>query len=372
MKSGRSIWKVGWRAVIAVVLLAWIFHAIFLTEARRAALTEGYQWEQLSRTAQWTLAWTRGPQELWRTLNLVEPGALVASLVFMGMTIVLGLLRWHMVLRMQGLNLSLLRTAEISFVAHFFNSFLLGSTGGDLLKAYYAARETHHKKTEAVVTVLADRLIGLFAMLLFACLMMAPNHELLGEHRRLAALSGLIFLMLAGCGSVLAVSFWGGVSRRWSNARNWLRRLPKAELLERALDASRQFGRERLVLLRLLGISMILNVFCVLQILVLAKGLHLSIPPLALFVIVPIVVCISALPITPSGLGLRENLYVLMLSAPEIHVDPTRALSLSLLAYAGSLFWSVVGGLVYLSRRDRDHLAEIAAPAAVAEEIGGK
>jgi hypothetical protein len=46
--------------------------------------------------------------------------------------------------------------AEISLVAHFFNSFLLGSTGGDLMKAYYAARETHHKKTEAVMTVFAD------------------------------------------------------------------------------------------------------------------------------------------------------------------------------------------------------------------------
>ena len=81
--------------------------------------------------------------------------------------------------------------------------------------------------------------------------------------------------------------------------------------------------------------------------------------------------CISALPITPSGLGVRENLYVLMLTVPEINVDPTRALSLSLLAYAGSLFWSILGGVVYLSRRERDHLAEIAAPNVVAE-VGGK
>ena len=53
-------------------------------------------------------------------------------------------------------------------MAQFFNAFLLGSTGGDLLKAYYAARETHHRKTEAVVTVLVDRLIGLFSMLALA------------------------------------------------------------------------------------------------------------------------------------------------------------------------------------------------------------
>ena len=233
------------------------------------------------------------------------------------------------------------------------------------MKAYYAARETHHKKAEAVMTVLIDRLVGLFAMLLFACLMMPPNLDLLRKHRRLAALCWLAVLMMSACGSVLSLSFWGGLSRTWSSARVWLRRLPKAELLERALDAARQFGREPMLLGKLLGISMVLNVCCVLQIMVLGWGLGLQIPPLALFVIVPVIVCVSALPITPSGLGLRENLYVLMLTVPELHVDATRALSLSLLAYAGSLFWSLVGGLVYLSRRDQDHLAEIAAPVAV-------
>jgi len=369
VNRGRSIWQLSWRTGITLLLLGWILHSIFVAEARRLAPAQGQAWNELARAAQWRLAWSEGPRELWHTINLVEPGALLISLVFMGSTIVLGLLRWRMVLGVQGLDLSLPRTTEISLVAHFFNSFLLGSTGGDLLKAYYAARETHHKKTEAVMTVLVDRLVGLFAMLLFAVLMMLPNLTLLTQHRRLAALAWLVILMMAACGAVVGLSFWGGVSKTVPKARVWLRRLPRGELLERALEACRQFGRERFFLARMLGLSMILNVCCVLQILVLARGLHVQISTLALFVIVPIIVCISALPITPSGLGLHENLYVWMLAVPEINVDPTRALSLSLLAYAGSLFWSLVGGAVYLSRRDQDHLAEIAAPE-VAEAPG--
>ena len=69
--------------------------------------------------------------------------------------------------------------------------------------------------------------------------------------------------------------------------------------------------------------------------------------------------CISALPITPSGLGVRENLFVLMLAVPEIGVPKTTALSLSLLAYAGSLFWSLVGGIVYLGLKKKQHLEEV-------------
>ena len=100
---------------------------------------------------------------------------------------------------------------------------------------------------------------------------------------------------------------------------------------------------------------MLLNVLCVLQWMTVGRGLGLSIPPLTLFVTVPTVICIAALPITPSGLGVRENLFVHMLADPAL---ATPALSLSLLAYAGSLAWSLVGGLVYLTLKEKHHLAD--------------
>ncbi len=358
MKLVRDIWRITWRLGVCALLLGWVAHTIFLNEGRLAWAGHEPAWAALSRSEQWRLAWTRGPLELWHKLRLIRPAAGLLSLVFMGATIFLGMLRWRMVLRVQQLELSLARATEISLVAHFFNSFLLGSTGGDLMKAYYAARETHHLKTEAVVTVFVDRLLGLLSMLVFAAVMMAPNLALLRAHRRLAALAALILLMLLGGGLVTVLSFWGGVSQRWPGARVWLRRLPRAALLERSLEACRRFGRARAFLWRAFGLSMILNAACVLQVWSLARGLDLAIDPVALFVIVPVIICIAALPITPSGLGVRENLYVWMLAVPEINVPATQALSLSLLAYAGSLCWSLVGGLVYATFRDRHHLTE--------------
>ena len=339
--------------------MSWILHTIFQNEGRLAWERQGHSWSELSRTQQWTAAWSHGPRELWHTLTLVDTMAMLFSVLFMGLTILLGVVRWRMVLRVHGIDLSLGRAAEISLVAHFFNSFLLGSTGGDLFKAYYAARETHHKKTEAVVTVAVDRLLGLFAMLAFACAMMLPNLALLLTHKRLAALAAFVLLMTLGCGLLIGLSFWGGVSRLWPRSRARLRKLPKGELLEQCLEACREFGRRRGFILRTMGLSMLLNVISVLQFLAVARGLNLNIPPVALFVMVPMITCVSALPITPSGLGVRENLYVLMLAAPEIQVPATSALSLSLLAYAGNLFWSLIGGIVYAMLKDRHHLAEV-------------
>ena len=103
---------------------------------------------------------------------------------------------------------------------------------------------------------------------------------------------------------------------------------------------------------------MALNIFCVLQLLVLCWGLQIKVPALAMFLIVPIIICISAVPITPAGLGVRENLFVFLLAGSTLQVPQTLALAVSLLAYAGSLFWSIVGGFVYVAFKDRHHLTE--------------
>jgi uncharacterized membrane protein YbhN (UPF0104 family) len=95
----------------------------------------------------------------------------------------------------------------------------------------------------------------------------------------------------------------------------------------------------------------------VVQVSILGSGLSLSIPTVALLVIVPIIFCISALPITPNGLGVRENLFVLMLAV--IAVPRTAALSVSLIASAEGLFWSLVGGLIYMGLRESEPLAQV-------------
>jgi uncharacterized membrane protein YbhN (UPF0104 family) len=349
----KALWQKTWRIGLCALLLLWIVHSIFVNEARQKDGTESFA--KLPRTEQWRQGWTVGPSQLAHALATVRPLHFAVSILLMGSTLALGVARWRLALRVQGLELGWGRSVEISLVAHFFNSVLLGSNGGDVMKAWYAARETHHKKTEAVLTVVVDRLIGLWAMLLFACAMMLLNLRLVFDNAWLRLLAIAIFTMMFAGSVVLGMAFWGGISRRWSGARAWLRRLPKGTWLENTLDSCRLFGRTPYFVTRSLGISMLLNAACVGQFIVIAHGMSLSISPALMFVAVPVVICISALPITPNGLGVRENLFVQMLAV--IGVDPTSALSLSLLAYAGSLCWSLVGGAVYLALKDKHHLA---------------
>lgn len=359
----KKLWQKTWRIGLCLLLLVWVFHSIFVNEARekhKALEKEGeIAFNELPRTEQWRQGWTIGPGELGRTLTKVPATHFVISLLFMGATLFLGVVRWRFALQAQGLNVSWQRITQISFVAHFFNSVLLGSNGGDLMKAWYAVRDAQNKKTNAVLTVVVDRLIGLWAMLLFASAMMVFNTELIARDSWIRPLAGFVVLMMLAGSVILGTAFWGGVSRRWSGAREWLRRLPKGEWLERTLDSCKLFGQSRGFVVKSLATSMLLNAACVAQFIVLARGMNIPVSTTVMFVAVPIVICISALPISPNGLGVRENLFVQMLAVPAIGVDPTAALSLSLLAYAGSLFWSLIGGLVYLTMKDRKDIAPI-------------
>ena len=160
MKTRRNIWGPFWRLSLCGLLLLWICHAIFTNEGRLALQKQGLDWNHLARTQQWQAAWTHGPRELWHTLRLVNPAAFALSVVLMGSTLLLGVLRWRMVLRVQGLELPFVRAGEISLVAHFFNSFLLGSTGGDLMKAYYAADPVMELLAHRIVEQAVDREIA--------------------------------------------------------------------------------------------------------------------------------------------------------------------------------------------------------------------
>ena len=359
-KPPRNFWSLAWRIAVCLLLLGWIFQAIFYNEGRISWERAGNDWAALTKMERLQVAWQLGPPGLWLTLKAMDLKFLALSIVLMGAILLLGLLRWHIILKVQGLQVPLGRTAEISLIGHFFNSFLLGSVGGDLLKAYYVARETHHKKTEAVVTVVVDRIIGLFSMLLLACIMMLATRPLLAVmNPKLKPVIWLVLAMTGGCAVFIFLSFWGGVSKGIPQFRVWLRKLPKGEMLERSIEAFRGFGRDKIFFLRVLPVSMLANVVCIAHFMTLIWGFHLDAPLLAIATIVPIVTCISTLPITPSGLGVRENLYVWFLATKGIGIPYAEALLISLIGFGTSLFWSAVGGLVYVMVKDREHLAEI-------------
>ncbi len=89
---------------------------------------------------------------------------LAAAVTIAGLMITF--LRWHLLVRAVGLPFSRYNAIRLGLVGYYFNTFLPGSVGGDLLKAYFIARD-QGRRTVAVATVIVDRVIGQWALILF-------------------------------------------------------------------------------------------------------------------------------------------------------------------------------------------------------------
>lgn len=267
-----------------------------------------------------------------------------SALAVFGVCVGLVTVRWQYFLERQGLQLSFGRTLVLYLVGHFFNSFLFGVTGGDIVKAYYAARETRHKKAEAVTTVVVDRAVGLVALVVLAAAMMLVRLRFfLGNP--ITRFLFFFFLSLFFACVVMALVVLKKpltvTTEQGAVSRNRL-----AAFAQRGYAAVRLCLSPPTLLVKAMLLSLANHILFVLSSYFLGRALEIHLGFLDYLVIFPVISSVAALPITPGGLGTRDvscRSFLGMLGVAE-----TRAVLLSGLIYAMLLAWSLIGGVVYL------------------------
>ena len=112
--------------------------------------------------------------------------------------------RLQILLKVQGINLSNARIVALFFIGMFYNQFLPGGTGGDIVKTYLLWKETPTKKPGALLAVLFDRMIGLIALIIITGVLIFLRYRWLTST---TATSPYVWLVLAVFGA--AVLFVG-------------------------------------------------------------------------------------------------------------------------------------------------------------------
>jgi glycosyltransferase 2 family protein len=297
-----------------------------------------------------SLAWHIGPHHLQQSFEKISLGWMMLAIGCIGVVIMLAVVRWHWILQVQGLNIPFWRVFSINFIGLFFNAFMLGATGGDVMKAWYVAHDTHHKKAEAVATVIVDRIIGLLVLFMIALVMMTIYWRRVFDDPKLIWFSIATLAVVLGTVAVTFLGLWKGFADKVPGLRAWLQKLPKHDMLLRMIQAYRAYATHWQVLLKTVTVSVGVHGFSMLAIVCIGKGLGITQATLVdYFLYLPIVNSISAVPITISGFGLREGMYVKMFSS--VGVPAAQALAMSLLGYLVVLFWSIVGAGFYLVHR---------------------
>jgi uncharacterized protein (TIRG00374 family) len=118
----------------------------------------------------WVIVWvSRGDTwnnltSIFRQMNLGIFALILSTFVFS--QVMVGF-RWWILLKTQSIFISFPAAVRLNFLGWFYNNFMPGSVGGDLLRAWYVTKHTE-KRFEAALSVFVDRIIGLFSTLIIA------------------------------------------------------------------------------------------------------------------------------------------------------------------------------------------------------------
>lgn len=306
------------------------------------------------------LGWIfRNPEQnrlMWDALKQANGLWLLPGIVAVGVAFLLQTQRWLMLMAVQGIRMGWWRAWRLMMVGAFFNLFLFGATGGDVIKIFYAMRETATKKSAAFLSVLVDRIVGLLALILVTCVLCALNFRELTAHPVTAALLSSLAVILGGS---LAVVVAGFLVDRLQLAHKLPAWLPlHAKILEMAAAFS-VYARDGRTLLATLAISVPAHLLIFSAFYFAARAFTDALSVMNVFSVMPIINTITALPISLSGVGVREGLFKQMFGT-MFGIPENLAVVISLMGFAITLFWGLVGGVVYLMYRPTGvHLSDM-------------
>jgi uncharacterized protein (TIRG00374 family) len=244
-------------------------------------------------------------------------GFLLTGFTIFACAAFLTLVRWFLLVRAQGLQVSLPHALRLGMIGLFYNSFLPGGVGGDIVKAAGLAR-SQERRTVAVATVLMDRIIALWGLVWFAGLLGGIfwlSGALNGKGAEPAKSIVLIALAIAAVSLVIWVVMGLLTDERAELFARRLGGVPKVGgSLSEMWRAVWLYRRRQMCVWLTIGLSWICFVGYVLAFYCAANAFHDGPPsdlpsPSQHFLIVPIGLVIGTVPLFPGGAGISQAGY---------------------------------------------------------------
>jgi hypothetical protein len=315
-------------------------------------------------------------EAMWNKLQNANLLWILAGVAAYGIVEILGATRWQLLLRVQGIYVPWYRLGSLLMIGIFFNQFMPGGTGGDVVKIFYLLKETPNKKTQALLAVLMDRLIGLIGLIFVAGVVIIWNWSWLTQGKpiphfecswlisygkmklwlaQIPATTQLLYTLLA----ILAVTVLGLIASfaitGLGLAHKLPARFPKRDIFVDLSIAYNLYARAWKASLFTILISFAVHIFSFLMFYSAARSLGMIIPVFEFFAIMPIINTLASLPISVGGAGVREGLFQTMLTTLCTNVNTAEAVGVSLLGASMVLSWGLVGGIIYLFYRPSEH-----------------
>lgn len=237
---------------------------------------------------------------------LEKPSILIVCLsAWMFTTTLCNSLRWRFLVNAIGIALSRFAAIQISLIGLFFNTFLPGSVGGDIMKAVYVYKNhPGGQKTPAMLTIILDRILGLCSLFVLVVPIIIWQWSSLGKNPLLWSLS--VTTLLIACGMLVFVT---SVFIPWPKDNDpflWLfkKSLPGFGVLEKIYTALRYYKEKPWAIIKSLLLSIVSQSYLIFAV----SYITMQMVPnpvdfLELATIMPLGILATAIPLAPGGIG---------------------------------------------------------------------
>jgi glycosyltransferase 2 family protein len=292
--------------------------------------------------------------EMWSDAHL---SWIFIGVLAYGIVEILAAARWQILLRVQGVQIGSPRLFSLLMIGIFFNQFMPGGTGGDVVKIFYLLKETPGKKAQALLAVLIDRVIGLVGLMFVTGFIVWRRYDWLQQTEITKKLTWSLFAIL---GSSLAGIVFSFVLTGAGLVHKLPAKLPGRDKFIDLAVAYNAYAKAWKASFMAIVASLGVHIGSFYVFYAAAEALRAGVKVGDFFAVMPIINTISALPVSVGGTGVREGLFQKLLSA-LCGVDESKAVVISLTGFAIVLFWGLVGGVIYLFYRPSEHakLADI-------------
>jgi uncharacterized membrane protein YbhN (UPF0104 family) len=265
-----------------------------------------------------------GPREILAMMKKIGP------LYFLGACLIyiagqaVSTVRWKLLLPE---HFTIRRLFSLYMIGAFFNSFLPGLIGGDVVKAYYLNKDAK-KLSLTLASIFMDRYFGYSALMIVG---IAAYPFAIGYFRGASqwVMPAIVCAFIVG-----SILFFGlQLGRRFRTVSEFYEYF---SLLKSRRD----------VIVKAILLSICIQVMGFLAVALLASALGEDIPLLLLFVFLPIIITVTTIPVSISGLGVREGAFVILLGL--IGIRPELATSLSLSWFFSNFVGSIPGLAAYV------------------------
>lgn len=269
---------------------------------------------------------------------------LFVGLLLIGLIFPIQAMRWWLLLRCRGLFVSMRKTFRLTMVGLFFNFCMPGMTGGDVIKAYYAAKGSG-ARGYAIMSVIFDRVAGLIGLMVFAGLVgLTMLDDPLARRITLIIWSGFAVVL------VVSALYFSKRLRERSGLGWLLTRFHEDHAISRLNRAAMAYGEDKATVFASVIISLPVHFFQTAAVTLAGYALGMEAPWMLVMTVLPVIFLAGALPISYQGFGVMEGLGMAFLLDPPF-ATANQIIGMLLLMRVFFIIYALLSS-IYLLRGD--------------------